>query len=839
MAPSEKKGIGYPFPSAQYDSPDALVAALDSMCGGGGKGKKRSIRKTSHHIPHMPSVTITSYTCPENLYAKDPPILPTLARGLFVRNREAGGLKVRGGGKYEIVTRGYDKFFNVGETKWTTRENLQTRTVGPYEATLKENGCIIFLSAVDNDIVVTSKHSIGPHAEKGREWLDRHVENSSATKKDLVDFLTEHKVTAVFELADDDFEEHILEYPVGRRGLYLHGINENTPEFVAWPHEKLVSFAQRFGFFLVDCLCFNTFDEVMEFTSQCGETGSYNGRAIEGFVVRCKSEKGTTVFFKIKYAQPYLMYREWREFTKMLITNKAEKFKPRHELTRKYIQWAKEKIRSDRGYFDGYLQNKGIIKARNQFLADSGIVDNSKELVDAAQETTAEFKRGEATIMDDGDAAEERDDFKKKNGKSIMIIPVGIVGLGKSTLGKCLSELIPNMGHIQSDNYKKRFVEAVMAQFKVCHVVYADKCNHLGQHRRELAAKFKSVYPNGKILALEWDVSWHEQDRKAQLLKLATSRIEIRGENHQTLTPRNSPDYARVVNMFLNQFTPLNPSLKDDILIDAIITIDPFSTTLHRIKQVYEALNLDIPSDDIITQILSTLKSEPTTSTPLSIEKASPKKDKKKRPPSYYGILINHSHSLTEFLDALFTRLRPQDPSLCELWDLLQSQNRIKKGFHVTLAVPKVKEHHHLATTYSNLIASDGVFAGGVDTKVAGDEPYTVDQWLGTGSRLPHRVRMEVDEVVFDDRVMCVPVKIMADLECANKRPHITVGTRSEKVAAVLSNEVLEVAARGVEAGGFGKTEVGGLVVVQGERFVKVSFGAPVELFGYVSEFYF
>lgn len=50
-------------------------------------------------------------------YYDVPSPFPTLARGLFTREleKEAGGDQPR----YQIVARGYDKFFNIGEVPWT------------------------------------------------------------------------------------------------------------------------------------------------------------------------------------------------------------------------------------------------------------------------------------------------------------------------------------------------------------------------------------------------------------------------------------------------------------------------------------------------------------------------------------------------------------------------------------------------------------------------------------------------------------------------------------------------------------------------------------------------
>src|SRR5690606_6473437 len=62
--------------------------------------------------------------------------LPTDARGLFTYRDPVTG-------NYEIVTRGYDKFFNTNEVHRTKWEWIEEHTKGPYELTVKENGCII------------------------------------------------------------------------------------------------------------------------------------------------------------------------------------------------------------------------------------------------------------------------------------------------------------------------------------------------------------------------------------------------------------------------------------------------------------------------------------------------------------------------------------------------------------------------------------------------------------------------------------------------------------------------------------------------------------------------
>lgn len=148
--------------------------------------------------------------------------MPTLARGLFTVDEE--------GQEPRIVVRGYDKFFNVGELPWTkvsapsfaripppplTLSYLQPKalaehTTGPFTVTWKENGCIIFLSALDQEtLIVCSKHSTGQreegvlsHAQVGEAWLDRHLEKRGRTRVELARELWRRGETAVAEVSE-------------------------------------------------------------------------------------------------------------------------------------------------------------------------------------------------------------------------------------------------------------------------------------------------------------------------------------------------------------------------------------------------------------------------------------------------------------------------------------------------------------------------------------------------------------------------------------------------------------------------------------------------------------
>lgn len=261
--------------------------------------------------------------------------------------------------------------------------SIELFSSSPYLLTFKENGCIIFIAALSpNELVVTSKHALESikaqpgqtalpssailigvdedagevedlvatagdsqsrfisHAAKGEQWLSIHLQKVGRTKQELAAELWRRGETAVAELCDDTFEEHVLAYPPERSGLHLHGLNANTVDFKTRSMQDVEAFAVEWGFIPTRYITMNTMQEVYEFTEQIGATGMYQGEAIEGFVVRTAmpaspvpSGNGAvsppykphqTWFYKVKFDEPYLMYRDWRELAKKMIAERKK-----------------------------------------------------------------------------------------------------------------------------------------------------------------------------------------------------------------------------------------------------------------------------------------------------------------------------------------------------------------------------------------------------------------------------------------------------------------------------------------------------------------------------------
>ena len=243
-----------------------------------------------------------------------------------------------------------------------------------------------------------------------------------------------------------------------------------------------------------------------------------------------------------------------------LLSEKGDKFKPRRELTKQYMSWVSRKLLTDPMLFSQYKKNKGIIHLRNLFLAEEQMLPNHNSsvswgsLIEQARiEVAAEKEKHThnilsspspsigatksntfepllvpspyASILPSGTAAATLD---SSSLQKILIIPVSIIALGKSTLGAAFKELFPNhVGHIESDDTKGRkgFLHHIIQLLKKWNVVYADRCHQTETHRADVIDVFKKEYPDGKVVALEWQVGGMT---KLAVADLATKRISKR-----------------------------------------------------------------------------------------------------------------------------------------------------------------------------------------------------------------------------------------------------------------------------------------------------------------------
>lgn len=568
-----------PYASQDVQEVQGMLAKLTAAKQADPKGKKGfSCKRTTFEVQNSPkNVAVNSWRFQDWDYKRDD--LPVYARGLFTSKNEKG--------QPEIVIRGYDKFFNQEEVTATKWRNIEHQTKGPYELSLKENGCIIFISGLhDGTLLVCSKHSTGPrgnevsHAVAGEQWVDKQLAKLGKTRVDLAKELRKRNATAVAELCDDDFEEHILAYGKEEAGLYLHGININLPEFMTYSGPQVQAFAEDWGFKKTQFLTIDTIEQTKSFLEEVAETGHYAGRDIEGFVIRCKAREKegkpyTDWFFKYKFEEPYLMYRQWRECTKALISGKPPRYRKHVAITEEYLLYARKRLAESSSLAKQYALNHGIIQLRNDFLKEKNMKGS-------------DIIRQEYAIM--GGAPEEV-------SKNVVLVPIATLGCGKTTLAIALTHLF-GWGHVQNDNIigkgrPPRFTKEVFEQLEEKPVVFADRNNAQRHERDQILTDIHRKNPEVRVVCLNFA---HTQDSLDKIRKVTQDRVFARGDNHQTI--QAATDKNKVLGImegFISRFEPMNPYAKPDDDFNHVIDLDPSADSRQNLETIVSDLHSQYP----------------------------------------------------------------------------------------------------------------------------------------------------------------------------------------------------------------------------------------------------
>lgn len=781
-----------------------LVQALENHS----KGKKGGfkVKKTQFLVESSPEkITVDSWRFQDYDYKKSG--LPTYARGLFTTKSRKG--------TPEIAIRGYDKFFNVGEVRDTYWDNIVKRTKGPYELTLKENGCIIFISGLaDGTLLVCSKHSTGSrgegeasHAVAGEQRLEKQLQRLGKKKEDLARELRKRNATAVAELCDDTFEEHILAYGPEDAGLYLHGMNLNVPEFATYPSPLVQQFADSWGFKKVGLLTYDDIDKVKEFLEEIAETGAHGGRDVEGFVIRCKMAHDPEKkpfqdwFFKYKFEEPYLMYRQWRECTKAMIAGRQPRYKKHAKITEQYLDFARKRLASQPGLAKDYNKNHGIIALRDEFLA---------------------FKN-----MNGADAANFEDLYgdhgKTEVTQDVVLVPIATIGCGKTTIAIALNHLF-GWGLVQNDNITgtkrpPRFTKALMEELEKQPVAFADRNNAQRHERKQLLTDIKQQNMGARLVALHFVHNDIEAIRR-----VTQERVYARGDNHQTIQAATDMNKVRhIMEGFIHRFEPCQPEVPPDDGFDEVIDLNPavgsrqnLETVIRELHRIYPKLVPNVPTagemDDAIQYALEDYKPDLRHTIPDRGGKnkdkthtdndgqnqQQPSRKERKKPLEYMSVDLA-AKEINAALERTFSAAG-LGPAESRFFRQLQGSRRVQPKFHVTLMHRTgAKEHPELWDRYVR--AQEAFGSNAADGKL-GD------------------MNVLLERVVFDDRIMAIVVRLeevdggtpegVDKWECVNRVAHVTVGTRDDRVKPRESNDLL---ARWIEEGVTEENKIRELVI--------------------------
>jgi len=799
-----------PYAPQDHNEVRQLIQSLEGHKGKTSKSKGFSVRK--HTFPLSNGRSVDSWKMNDWDYKKEH--LPTYARGLFTYKTLDG--------KDEIVVRGYDKFFNHGEVRKTEWMNVERNTRGPYELSVKENGCIIFISGLDDGtLLVCSKHSTGArgdvelsHACAGERWVERHIATVGKTKRDLAERLRQMNATLVAELCDDAFEEHVLAYTPEQAGLYVHGINLNLPRFATYPGPLVDKFADEWGMKKVQYVMENDIGEVHNFLDKVAETGNYAGRDTEGFVIRCQARESGNApwedwFFKYKFEEPYLMYRQWRECTRALIAGKPPRYKKHQQITKEYLDYARKRFVQQPGLAKQYNQNHGIIKLRDDFLRVRGT-------------TGAEIIRQELQ-----DGALENKEVKD----NVVLVPIATIGCGKTTLALALVKLF-GWSHFQNDNVKAKknrgqvFADTIASLLVTNPVVIADRNNHQKRERDQLINDISKSAPDARFVALHYV---HDRNNYDEIRKTNRGRVLARGDNHQTIQAgsKGQGEIIEIMEGFMHRFQPVDPSEAPDENFDTVINLDPIvdsrenlEVIVNRLYESYPGLfeGREMPSNNDMDEAIAWAMNDyrpdfkmdlsrgnnraQTQNQIVSGRKQSQVQTKPPKQPrmEYFSVRLS-AQRINSILDALFHN---KDVQTARFYRQLQQSRRVQPEFHVTLMHRASAAENHAYWEKLNLLHAS--------LQKTDASKGSWDPELGQCSIL-------LERVVWDNRVMCFVVRLNGSttldaqgeelvFESVNPVAHVTVGTASQDIKPKESNDLLQKWLNGGSGGDTGVQEL-------------------------------
>ncbi|KAH9444787.1 hypothetical protein Pst134EB_025046 [Puccinia striiformis f. sp. tritici] len=796
-------------------------------------------------------ISLRSWTMTEHVYRKVPCPFPTMARGLFTRENIHPN-QLLGQGRHAIVARGYDKFFNIDELPSTKWEALESRSQAPYHLTLKTNGCIIFLAALTpSDLLVTSKHATGgsehddpeqpmTHSAAGERWVGRHLAKVGMSSAQLAHELWEANATAVAELTDDDFEEHVIATPADQVGLNLHGVNLNTPELSTYPPEIVAQCAKRWGMHPTPFTTVHNIESVKEHCLKIQASG-WVGRQghVEGVVVRgtprhqgiiADSNLPTaSIFWKVKFEEPYLTYREWRELTRKMLNEmalnratfeilpcaspgKSLNLSDSEELakvlkvnvkkihkpeTRLYVHWVIEELLNRPQTFELWQKNRGIVATREAFF--------EWRKSQPAQQLLHQLGSSHATRS--GSQLEEEQNFDKT-----LLVPIGIPGCGKTTLAVALKNLT-TCSHTQSDDITTKktgpaFIENVkglLLEKAGPGLVIADKNNHLKTHRAALAElihklnegihvkkgkgkgsrEAELVRMRVRLVAVTWDLESHPS---GELQHLAGQRIIQRGANHQSLRPELTSGgleaHDAILWRFLKTYEEFDPEINsEDQDFRQMIELKFTASIEDSLKELCAKLQAICPGilpagidldDQKIKQAVEFAKSfKPEVKKEMKIEPAL-------QNPRYFGIKL--TVNLCELGDKFLRKsmddtLSPTVGKGREMFDELVKNKRITPTPHLTLV------HQN-------------------QTEESEEMKRLWDEYQKRVLQRKVNIRLKLGpKLIWNNRVMIVEARVLAEsredsmtdtlTEAGKTRYHVTIGTANESIRPVEGFDLL------------------------------------------------
>lgn len=156
------------------------------------------------------------------------------ARGLFVNN-ETG----------EIISRGFEKFFNIGELDRSSLENIEKTYTPPFTLYKKENGFFgtVGYDEKSDELILTTKSTVeGDFYNYFHDIFEKQFSDSEKNK--LKRYAQKYNINYIFEVNDPINDPHIIKYEEPH--LVLLDIVKRDFNFKNVKYKSLVDFSKQF-----------------------------------------------------------------------------------------------------------------------------------------------------------------------------------------------------------------------------------------------------------------------------------------------------------------------------------------------------------------------------------------------------------------------------------------------------------------------------------------------------------------------------------------------------------------------------------------------------------------
>lgn len=187
--------------------------------------------RTSNAAPHVQALNFTKDVFFQSSWDE----VLVKARGLFIQDQTR-----------EIVARGYEKFFNVGERPETRLEALRENLAWPVVAFVKENGYLgnLGFDSTTQELFIASKST--PDGEFAGWFKDIfQAQVPASTRERIRRWLRDHEASMVFEVIDPERDPHMIDYDAPHMVLLDVFHRSERPEKL--PYEQMKALAEQFG----------------------------------------------------------------------------------------------------------------------------------------------------------------------------------------------------------------------------------------------------------------------------------------------------------------------------------------------------------------------------------------------------------------------------------------------------------------------------------------------------------------------------------------------------------------------------------------------------------------